>query len=307
MRSTPIFDTNIFGDVQRSRISQADWKYLLGHRPRKGWPLSSVTAFELLAGLDAASPKDFLDVRSRIALAYHLCNGHVLEDPRYLICKEILRIPPPVHLPSFSRTAAQYMDVIRRANSTTQLLKTGVPYKGRKAKIDTTAILTVLMAGPKNAWIAMVERVADEKFPAWRDLYRETNRRLPPEMKKALEPRSAWTEQRPVFVRGLLEWLGASCNPDTLIDLSTKLDAAFEFAAFVTREFLLRNYSLQKHQSDIFDLFQLEHLAIDRFVIVTGDPDLVVRTKQSPQANRIMSFEQFLTTLPSHHTTAAGA
>jgi hypothetical protein len=32
----------------------------------------------------------------------------------------------------------------------------------------------------------------------------------------------------------------------------------------------------------------------DRFIIVTGDPDLTTRTRQSPQASRIMSFDQFL-------------
>jgi len=259
MRSTPIFDTNIFGDVQRSRISQADWKYLFRYRPRKGWPLSSVTSFELLAGLDAASPEDFLDVRARIAFAYHLCNGRVLEDPRYLICKEVLRIPPPLHLPSFSRTVSQYMDVARRANSSTQLLRTGVPYKGRKAKLNTTAILTFLMAGPKKDWVRAVERMADERFPAWRELYSQTNRRLPAAIRKELEPRAAWTEQRAVFVRSLLEWLGASCSPEALVELTTRLDAVLEFAIFVTKEFLLRTYSLQKLQSDIFDLFQLEH------------------------------------------------
>ena len=77
LRPTPIFDTNVFGDVQRTLISQTDWKYLLRHRPKHGWPLSGVTALELLAGLDAASPPDFLHVRERIALAYHLSNGRI--------------------------------------------------------------------------------------------------------------------------------------------------------------------------------------------------------------------------------------
>jgi hypothetical protein len=103
LRPTPIFDTNVFGDVQRVQISQADWKILLRHRPRRGWGLSSVTALELLAALHAAPPDAFLDVRERIALAYDVCKGRVLEDPRFLICKEILHIPfPPDELPQFS-------------------------------------------------------------------------------------------------------------------------------------------------------------------------------------------------------------
>jgi hypothetical protein len=47
MRPIPIFDTNIFGDVQSGDIPAGDWRYLLRHRPGHGWPLSLVTALEL--------------------------------------------------------------------------------------------------------------------------------------------------------------------------------------------------------------------------------------------------------------------
>jgi len=79
--------------------------------------------------------------------------------------------------------------------------------------------------------------------------------------------------------------------------MCTRLDAVLDFTIFVAREFLLRNHLLKKHQSDVFDQFQLQYLAMDRFVIVSADPDLSTRTRQSSQADRIMSFEQFLKTL----------
>ena len=139
MRPNPIFDTNIFGDVQRSGISQKDWQYLLRRRPSQGWPLSSVTALELLAGIDATPPKNFLDTKARIASAYNLSNGQILEDPRHLLCKEVLHIPfPPDQLPPFSPTISDYMDIIRRAGSSEQLLK-GLPYKGGWVWLDSTA------------------------------------------------------------------------------------------------------------------------------------------------------------------------
>src|SRR5206468_11719662 len=85
----------------------------------------------------------------------------------------------------------RYMDVIRRANSLKQLLDTGVPYKG-KARLNTTSVLADVMAGPKKAGTAAVELMTDENYPAWRKLFQQTRRRLPPEMRKELEPRSAW-------------------------------------------------------------------------------------------------------------------
>jgi hypothetical protein len=57
-----------------------------------------------------------------------------------------------------------------------------------------------------------------------------------------------------------------------------------------------RNYKPERHHSDVFDHFQLLHLALDRFIIVSADPDLLIRTRQSPQASRIMTFAQFLGT-----------
>ena len=182
MRTAPIFDTNVFGDVQRGLISKTDWTYLLRHRPRFGWPLSSVTALELLVGVDAARPRDFLHVRERIGLAYDLSRGRILEDPRFLLCNEILRIPVPTdQVPPFSGTVSRYMDVVRRAGFVRTTSQYRRAYKGRKARLDTTAVLTEVMAGPKKAWIGAVERMADETYPAWRDVARRTGKRLPPE------------------------------------------------------------------------------------------------------------------------------
>src|ERR1035438_5067112 len=69
--------------------------YLLRHLPGRGWPLSQVTALELLAGIHFAGSADFLNVRQRIELAYKLSNGRILNDPRFLLCQEVLRIPFP--------------------------------------------------------------------------------------------------------------------------------------------------------------------------------------------------------------------
>jgi len=189
------------------------------------------------------------------------------------------------------------MDVIRRANYVEQLLKTGLPYKGGMARLDATSILTDIMAWPKLGWAAALERTADELHPTWREQFIETRKRLPPEMKKELG--SDWkARQRAIFIKALLDWLGASTGPEVMADISARLDAVLEFTIFVAREFLMQpNYAPENHQSDIFDMFQLQYLAFDKFVIVSSDSDLTNRTRQSSQADRIMSFDQFLQTL----------
>jgi hypothetical protein len=66
--------------------------------------------------------------------------------------------------------------------------------------------------------------------------------------------------------------LSSFCLPSVLLPQSTssmkwRQDSTLSLSSpiFVTREFLLRNYSLEKHQSDVFDQFQLQYLAMDRF------------------------------------------
>jgi hypothetical protein len=236
-------------------------------------------------------------VREQIALAYDLCKGRILEDPRFLVCTELLGIPPPqATLPGFARTVRKYMDIIRRGSSLDELMG-GVPYKGLRARLNDTSILATLMAGPKQDWIKTVESMADERYADWRVHFETTGKRLPESEARALAYRSSWLKLRPTYVKGLLTWLGAVDDPSTVDELLSRFSAALEFVTFVTEEFLLRSYNLEKHQSDVFDHFQLLHLALDRFVIVTADPDLLTRTRRSDQAPRIMTFERFLESL----------
>jgi len=295
VRLKPIFDTNIFGDVQRGLISASDWQYLLRHRPRRGWPLSQVTALELLAGVHHAGSTGFTDVRRRIEIAHNLSSGRVLEDPRILICKDVLHIPfPSDQMAPAASAVSRHLDILRRALTLEQVMTNGVPYRGKRIQIRDTSVLAELMAGPKRQWVAAVEAMADKEYPEWRELFRTSGKRLPPELRKELEPRSAWQAKRPDFIEALLQWLHTSNEPTLVAEMTARLDAVLEFTIFVTREFLLRNYSASKHDSDVFDQFQLQYLAMDSFVIVSGDPDLSKRTQQSSQVSRIMPFSEFL-------------
>jgi len=133
-----------------------------------------VTALELLAAVPAAPPQSFLDVRARITDAYDISKGRILEDPRHLLCNDILRIPFPLNLvPPSSRVISRYMDIIRRSKSLEQLLNTGVLYRGRRIKLVDPTILADIMATPKQDWTAAVEGVADKIYPDWRELFQK--------------------------------------------------------------------------------------------------------------------------------------
>lgn len=291
-RIVPIFDTNVIADFQRGLIPHGEWARLLRCKGNNKWYLSQVTALELLAGIDLVP--DFSKIKRQVSIAYNLCDGRVLNDPRLLICQEVLGIPfPPEQLPPASKTVRHYLDLVRRSATKDQLLGCTVPFRGRHAGIRDSSILSSLMADPKNSWKESVENFADAIYPGWRECFEKTGSRLPADIRKHVGAMS-WDTQRATFVEGLLKWLGAEANQRNISLMSEKLSAVLAFTIFVTREFLLGKYSLEKHKSDIFDQFQLQYLALDRFIIVSNDPDLLKRTETSSQSQRIVTFKQFL-------------
>ena len=304
MALKPIFDTNVFGDIQDGLVSRSDWRFLLRHRPGHGWPLRAVTAIELLAGVAKVPPEKFLDLRGQFELAGKLSKGRVLEEPRFLLCREVLRRAFPAKLVHLDPTLlARYMEVVRRARSKAEILEERVHFKkllaGRGEVLAgfKPSVLTDMVAGPKKEWIERAEAFASEIYPRWRQHFEETGKRLPDEKCKELESRRVWDAEKLKFGESVHRWLEASTEPESVAETTKRLDAVLEFTIFVTREFLTGNYNLEKHQSDVYDQFQLNYLALDQFAIVTGDSDLSKRTRNSRQADRIMSLEAFLQSL----------
>ena len=153
-----------------------------------------------------------------------------------------------------------------------------------------------LVSGPKRAWQNEVERNASEIYPRWRDHFQETGKRVPNELRNKVASRLVSDAERVEYGESFLRWMVAPAEPDSVVEIVRRLDAVLEFTIFLTREFLTRNYNLEKHESDVYDQFQLHHLAMERFIIVSHDGGLRTKISGSSQAKRIMSFDQFLKT-----------
>jgi hypothetical protein len=196
-------------------------------------------------------------------------------------------------------TLSLYLDTVRRAKSLEEILEERVRFRLRQSRtgFKNTSVLKDLLAGPKTQWIERSEQFATEIYSDWRRHFEETGNRLPPEMRKGIESRLSSETERTKFIETFLEWLRADTGPQSVAEMTRRLDAVLQFTDFVAREFLTRNYNLVKHESDVYDQFQLHYLAMDRFVIVSEDRDFRTRTARSTQAERVMSFEQFLGTL----------
>lgn len=278
---------------------------MLSHRPGHGWPLSAVTAMELLAGVHKVPSERFPQHREQVELACNLSKGRIHEEPRFLICNEVLGHPLPPDVPRVPvKRLADYMTVVRRAESREEILANRVRVKGLRVGKGhegfagfETSVFEELLDGPKREWLKRSEKFADEVYPRWREHLQEEGKRLPNKMCEEIASRLVSDAERMEYCESFLRWLGAPTEPESVADIAKRLDAAIEYTAFVAREHLTRNYNLEKHNSDVYDLFQLNYLAMDRFIIVSEDKNLRKRTARSSQAKRIASFDEFLNRL----------
>lgn len=215
MKPTPIFDTNIFGHVQDGKISQRDWRFLLGHRPGHGWPLSSVTILELLAGLQEAYPERFLQGKAQIELACQLSKGRNLEEPRSLICKEVLRVPfPSGEVPLPVDILADHIHVVSYAKSLEEILQARVPVSQLRTKGlghrgfsgFQPSVLNDLVSGPKNSWKENIENFASALYPTWREHFQENRKRLPEALRKDLKVRLVSEVEKLRFAETIVRW-----------------------------------------------------------------------------------------------------
>jgi hypothetical protein len=306
LRPKPIFDTNVFGHVQDGSIPESDWRFLIRHRPQHGWPLSTATVLELLVGLYKVSPERFSEAKEQIELAYNLSKGRVLEDPNFLLCKEVLCVSFPAKLGRLDpELLADYIHVAHCAKSLDEIRERRVPVRSLLTKGDghrgfagfDASVIKELVDGPKKEWIERTETFLDEVNPRWRESFQETGKRLPDDLRRKFESPRTWIAEKMKYGETKLRWLEASATPESVADITKRLDAVMEFIIFVTRQVLLGNYNLEKHESDVYDQFQLHYLAMDRFIVVSEDSDLSNRTASSSQASRIQSFAAFLGTL----------
>jgi hypothetical protein len=309
MRLTPLFDTNVFSNASMGLIDQASWRFLRKHRTRKGWPLSAVTAIELLAGLRMVPQDKFGKARDAIALAFDLSSGRVLKEPRQLVCEQLFgREFPEAEIRT--KVLSNFLLVASRAREKRELSERKVFIKRHSSRVNTyggfdPAIVGDLLKGPKEKWVETLGSVLNQVTPLWRERIARGEAYLSPVERMKLRGKAVWTDKRAEFLRAFTEWLSPGLNEQQLLCIDQKMDAVLTLAISILRDVFLRNYAFSKHDSDVYDLFQLHYLALDRYVLVTDDERLAKRLDVSTQRSKVMSFGAFLGTLSHSRTHVA--
>lgn len=164
-----------------------------------------VSGLELLAGFDNALSEKLPEAKTQIELAFQLSKGRILEDPTFLLCEEVLRVPFPAKLERpRPEVIADYMHVVCCADSLEQIRAGRVPVSKLRTKGGgqagfaglTSAVVKELLAGPKSEWVKGCETFVGEIYPEWRDHLKRTGKRLLNQKREELKSRDAWDAEK---------------------------------------------------------------------------------------------------------------
>lgn len=262
-------DTQIVSDAERGHIGADDWErasIYLRHATR--YCVSALTVSELLAGLAGAGPRYFEKHKRRLrVLLSPNPQAEVFDFIKYFVARRLgLTIQRPEHLEDdFLNT----ISIVLSAPSKEALLD-GFPLPGVKPQQTVRIRIDRFVQEMEENRSAYVNVMG----------YRQ-GRAIP-----KLSPRD--------WASNLMKLYGASSDSDSLAKVAESLSAAYEFEMSVNALVRNPNFSVSKNASDLFDGQQLCYLCDPNVVFITNDSDFKTRAGKSPQATRIKTFAELL-------------
>jgi predicted nucleic acid-binding protein len=280
MLTTPpkaYLDTHIIIDAECGKISSVEWERVSGYlRQTTRYCLSALTITELLAALAKSDEKYFEHHKRRLRLLLAPCDQPDVFDfiPYFTAQRLGLKITRPQHLED------DFVNTIK--------LITSAPSKA------SLVFGFPLPSDPKRTTVKIkLDRFATE-FESNQQAYvreSEARRQLVAKRKNSKE---AFISIHDWAVSLLLTKFEVTPDADLLGRVAEQFSALYEFEmSFLT---LLQNpqFDVSKNLSDLPDAQQLCYLSDPETIFITDDSDFRNRIHTSPQAKRILKFEEVL-------------
>ncbi len=209
VRPSPIFDTNVFIDSASGAITPKEWSKIRRCCPKRGWPLSMITAAELLVGLTKVGNQMFSQKRKELESARQLSRARVLPEPRVLVCEELLGKEFPLE-PPLPEVFTKCIEIVSRAKSHSELehgkvLYKPAVYKGKRTAGCNLAIVEELLRGPKKQWTQIIAQHLDSLDATWRSRRAVSGSSLPEQLREKLKQQIPWTGLRFSFAQTLIQ------------------------------------------------------------------------------------------------------
>ena len=261
-----MFDAQIPSYVQSGRIAPADWKSVVKYiSSRARYAISSITLYELIAGIDGGDDAHFPENRDRVKVLYEPARRKLLPLASDFVRRTLFGLP--IRAEAFQPDKLkQLIEVILHASTKADLKSGRVRLKGQTYGSPISELADQIRRGKKV------------------DADRLENLR---QGRRRASTQDTWS-------RAVLERMKVPATPENVAKLQAAMDAAWRYE--LTRYGLAKNqaYNFADHASDWLDSQLLYYLADPMIHFVTLDTKIKDRAQGSAQLNRILHFNDLL-------------
>jgi hypothetical protein len=262
-----VFDAQIVSYVRSEKIPRAEWEGVRSYMSsRARYAISSITLYELLAGIEGGDDAHFHDNRERLRVLYEPARRELLPLAGDFVRSVVFGLP--IRSKAFQPNKLKtWIEVILSAQT----------------KKDLKEGRVVLRGNADQSYGSSLAQFADQ---IRRGKQMDADR-LEKLRRKLLLPSTPDTWSREVLKR-----MDVPSDPANITKLQSSLGAAWRYE--LSRYELAKDpaYDFAKHDSDWLDGQLLYYLADPVIHFVTSDRRLKNRARGSSQANRILSFDE---------------
>lgn len=261
-----IFDAQIPSDVQSGRIARADWELVLKYiSSRARYAISSITLYELIAGIDGGDDAHFPENRDRMKVLYEPARRKLLPLASDFVRRTLFGLP--VRTKAFQPDKLKRLiEVILHASTKADLKDGRVRLRGQTYGSPISELADQIRRG-KKVDADRLERLRQGLLCA--------------------STQDTWS-------RAVLDRMEVPATPENVVKLLAAMDAAwrYEFARYGLAK--NQTYNFADHASDWLDGQLLYYLADPLIHFVTLDTKIKDRARGSTQLNRILHFNDLL-------------
>lgn len=263
-----VFDVHIPDYVQSGKIDQAQWRSVLRFlSSRARYAVSSISLYELIAGIEGGDDAHFLKNRDRLKILCEPAGREFLPLAADFVRRVVFK--RPIRAQAFeSGKLKRWVKVILNARSKGDLRAGNVLVDGQSYGSDIAPLVAHIREGKRRD----VERFE----------------KLQRGQLKASTPES-WARQ--VLLR-----MDIPASVENLAALQSTIDAAWHYELFRYGMAKDPRCNFAKKASDWLDSQLLYYLADPQLHLVTFDARLRSRVRDSQQSNRVVLFEDLMAT-----------
>lgn len=305
------FDTNVFRDVKRGKISQTEWSRFLSKCSSQNIRcyFSPISLIEVASHINEGNKSQFDYYKDILRIMYDSCKENFLDDPDTFIRRKLTR---GINIDSREVEWSEICRIIAKTDSY-DTLTTGqiVRLKWKRARVIFKAdYLRRFREEYESEYVSnMLENVIDIVHPQYREFKLENKfaKVQDPKLRKELVKFLYGDEFRYEFLKSVYWRAGVTLLGDmdkNIFDSNSivSLRAFFSAYQWILKNIIEAAYNFEKQKNDYNDIHLLIYLFNINFNFITNDNHLKNKVEDCEQKKRIMKFGEAVENMFNQNT-----